>query len=51
VTGGVLYNLVKDQQDPGVALWLAAVLCGVAVLVAGVTAALALTPRLRLTRT
>ena len=50
VTGGVLYNLVKDQHDPGVLLWLAAVACGVAVLIAGISAAIALVPRLRLTR-
>jgi len=51
VTGGVLYNLVKDQHDPGPALWTAAVVCGVAVLAAGTASALALMPRLRLSRT
>jgi hypothetical protein len=51
VTGGVLYNLVKDQHDPGPVLWAAAVVCGVAVLAAGLAAARALMPRLRLSRT
>ena len=50
VTGGVLYNLVKDQHDPGTALWLAAFACGLAVVAAATCAALALVPRLQLTR-
>ncbi len=46
VTGGVLYNLVKNQTEPGTWLATASVLCAVAVLTAGVCAALALVPRL-----
>lgn len=46
VTGGVLYNLVKDQRNPGPYLATAAVICAVAVLAAGASAALAFLPRL-----
>jgi peptidoglycan/LPS O-acetylase OafA/YrhL len=46
VSGGVLYNLVKDQTSPGWWLSIAAVLCGVFVLAAGGCAALAFLPRL-----
>src|SRR5215210_3500651 len=46
VTGGVLYNLVKSESVIGIWLAIASVLCAVAVLAAGVSAALALVPRL-----
>lgn len=46
VTGAVLYNLVKDQTNPGRWLATAAVLCALAVLAAGASAAVALLPRL-----
>jgi hypothetical protein len=46
VTGGVLYNLVKDQTNPDRWLATAAVLCALAVLAAGASAAVALLPRL-----
>jgi len=47
VIGGVLFNLVKERNDLG---WLpsaAAVVCSVAVLIAGVCAGVSLWPRLR----
>lgn len=46
VSGGVLYNLVKDQANPDGYLPLAAVLCTIAVFAAGSSAALAFIPRL-----
>ncbi|MCF6733713.1 Pycsar system effector family protein [Blastococcus sp. KM273129] len=46
VTGGVLYNLVKSVNVIGAWLAIASVLCAIAVLVAGASAALALVPRL-----
>ena len=46
VSGGVLYNLVKDQTNPDGYLPLAAVLCAIAVFAAGASAALAFLPRL-----
>lgn len=46
VTGGVLYNLVKNQTEPGAWLSTASVLCALAALAAGACAALALVPRL-----
>ncbi|KAA1397633.1 Pycsar system effector family protein [Aeromicrobium ginsengisoli] len=42
----MLYNLVKDQHQPGCALNLFTVLCAAAVVLAGGSAALALMPRL-----
>lgn len=45
VTGGVLYNLVKDQSNPGWWLTIFGGACGVGVLLAGAFALLALTPR------
>jgi hypothetical protein len=45
VTGGVLYNLVKGQNEPGFWLTVLAGLSGVAVFLAGVCALLALIPR------
>ncbi len=47
VTGGVLYNLVKDQRDLGVVLAVSAFVCGLAVVAAGFCAVCALWPRLR----
>lgn len=47
VAGGVLYNLVKDQDRPSIALMIAAGLCGVFLFVAGVCAGFAFRPRLR----
>src|SRR3954451_11037609 len=44
VTGGVLYNLVKSVNVIGLWLAIASVLCAVAVLAAGASAALALVP-------
>jgi hypothetical protein len=45
VTGGVLYNLVKDQAKPGWWLTILGGLCGVAVILAGASSLLALIPR------
>jgi hypothetical protein len=42
----MLYNLVKDQHQPGCALSLFTVLCAAAVVLAGGSASLALMPRL-----
>lgn len=46
VVAVMLYNLVKAQQSPGVALSVFSVLCAIAVAAAGCSAALALMPRL-----
>ncbi|MEV6190674.1 Pycsar system effector family protein, partial [Streptomyces albidoflavus] len=48
VTGGVLYNLVKDVQGPSSWLIISAILCALAVLTTGLCAALVLWPRLRM---
>ncbi|MCX5067699.1 DUF5706 domain-containing protein [Micromonospora lupini] len=45
VTGGVLFNLVKNQTRPGWWLTIFGILCGSAVILAGTCALLALTPR------
>lgn len=47
VSGGVLYNLVKDQADAGLALSISAVICFIFIAAAGLLAAWALKPRLR----
>ena len=48
VTGGVFYNLVKDQHHPSCRLSVVAVLCCVAIVSAALCATLALVPRLSL---
>lgn len=48
VTGGVLYNLIKDRQNVGLLLLFCAAACGLLVVSAGVCAALALLPRTHL---
>lgn len=50
VSGGTLFNLVKDQHNAGFWLSATAVVCGVATFAAGGAAAMALLPRLRLGR-
>jgi hypothetical protein len=45
VTGGVLYNLVKNQQHPSCVISVLAVLCGVLVFAAGFCATATLIPR------
>lgn len=45
VTAGVLYNLVKNQSDPGLVLNVIAVACAACITTAAVCAALALVPR------
>jgi hypothetical protein len=50
VGGGVLYNLVKDQQHPSGWLTVAALLCGLATLTSAACALIALVPRLDLRR-
>jgi hypothetical protein len=47
VTGGLLYNLVKSQENISVFLAIVSTLCGLAVITGGVFALLALKPRLR----
>lgn len=47
VVGGVLYTLVAEQKDLPWAVGFVAVLCGIAVLASGVSAAVALWPRLK----
>jgi hypothetical protein len=46
VTGGVLYNLIGIETHPGFWLGLASVICTAGVLASGVSAGLALRPRL-----
>ncbi len=46
VTGGVLYNLVKDQEHLSGWLCTVAVLCGVAIVACALCATIALVPRL-----
>ena len=46
VSGGVLFNLVKDVRHPGVLLVIAASLCGTAVIFTGFCCTLVLWPRL-----
>ncbi|MGW6413831.1 Pycsar system effector family protein [Streptomyces sp. NPDC055055] len=48
VTGGVLYNLVKDADTPSTWLIASAALCGLTVLAAGLCAGLVLWPRLKM---
>ncbi len=48
VGGGVLYNLVKDQQHPSSWLTVAALLCGLATLTSAACALIGLVPRLDL---
>ena len=45
VTGGVLYNLVKNQQHPSCVMSVLAVVCGVLVFAAGFCATATLIPR------
>ncbi|MBK6871325.1 MAG: hypothetical protein IPG94_08045 [Kineosporiaceae bacterium] len=51
VTGGVLFNLVKDRGHASAIFNLSAAVCGVAIFVAGVCAMAGLYPRLRLQQT
>lgn len=46
VTGGVLYNLVRDLKQPSIWLLTIASLCGVTIVVAALAAIFALVPRL-----
>lgn len=46
VTGGVLFNLVKNKPDPGVILGSFAVVCATAILLAGISAAMCFLPQL-----
>ncbi|MFD8267338.1 Pycsar system effector family protein [Streptomyces althioticus] len=48
VTGGVLYNLLKDVSTPSAWLILSAAICGLGVITAGLCAGLALWPRLKM---
>ncbi|MFI1536749.1 Pycsar system effector family protein [Streptomyces anandii] len=48
VTGGVLYNLVKDVRSPSSGLIISAILCAFAVLATGLCAGLVLWPRLKM---
>ncbi|MFD9978182.1 Pycsar system effector family protein [Streptomyces sp. NPDC059017] len=48
VTGGVLYNLIKDTSTPSTWLIVSTALCALAVLAAGLCAGLVLWPRLRM---
>ncbi|MFE9310360.1 Pycsar system effector family protein [Streptomyces sp. NPDC007920] len=48
VTGGVLYNLVKDVATPSTWLILSSMLCALAVAGAGLCASLVLWPRLKM---
>ncbi|MFD4969871.1 Pycsar system effector family protein [Streptomyces sp. NPDC058424] len=48
VTGGVLYNLVKDVRTPSTWLILSSMLCALAVAGAGLCAGLVLWPRLKM---
>ncbi|WP_150258160.1 Pycsar system effector family protein [Streptomyces venezuelae] len=48
VTGGVLYNLVKDVSSPSTWLILSSMLCALAVVGAGACASLVLWPRLNM---
>ncbi|WP_328967620.1 Pycsar system effector family protein [Streptomyces sp. NBC_00239] len=48
VTGGVLYNLVKDASTPSSWLIASALVCALAVLGAGLCASMVLWPRLRM---
>lgn len=48
VTAVMLYNLVKGEHHPGFWLSLFAIFCGVSVVLAGASAALALIPRLKI---
>ena len=50
VTGGVLFNLVKDRSHTSILFDVVAGLCGLAVMVAGVCAMVGLYPRVRLPR-
>lgn len=50
VAGGVLYNLVKNQSQPGLALSVTATICGAASILAGLTALAALAPKLKIKR-
>lgn len=47
VTGGVLFNLIKDRPNRSLTLDVTAAVCGALVLLAGVLAGSALLPRLR----
>lgn len=51
VTGGVLFNLVKDRAHGSAVFNLASAACGVAIFIAGLCAMAGLYPRLRLRRT
>jgi len=51
VSGGVLFNLVKDRNHTSDALNVAAVVCGVSVFIAGACAMIGVYPRVRLRRT
>jgi hypothetical protein len=46
VSAGVLYNLLKDERHPSVGLITVAGLCGALIVVSGLSAILALVPRL-----
>ena len=46
VSGGVLFNLLKDVRHPGVLLILPATICGASIIFTGVCGALVLWPRL-----
>ncbi|MFG3359848.1 Pycsar system effector family protein [Streptomyces griseofuscus] len=48
VTGGVLYNLVKDVHRPSSPLIISALVCALAVLATGMCAGLVLWPRLKM---
>ena len=50
VSGGVLFNLIKDQSDPTVALDIPASVCALAAFIAGICAMIGIFPRLRLRR-
>ncbi|MDT0439712.1 MULTISPECIES: Pycsar system effector family protein [Streptomyces] len=47
VAGGVAYNLLKDQSNPGIALDLVACVTGLAIFLAGLFAMAALAPQLK----
>ncbi|MFE9562126.1 Pycsar system effector family protein [Streptomyces sp. NPDC006487] len=48
VTGGVLYNLIKDVQTPSTWLIVSSILCGLTVLSAGFCSGLVIWPRLKM---
>lgn len=47
IIGGILYTLVKNERDPSLGFGISAAVCAVFMFVAGISAGMALRPRLR----